>query len=103
MGHAYGLQAATVNSSQCLVFSLHEEASYGKHPCLLRPENIHLNIHLNILSSVFRRIQSQVWSGPRRIFRVGDCVICALLVEYHMQRFGYIGSLIVDVLSLRVC
>jgi hypothetical protein len=23
---------------------------------------------------------------------VGDCVICALLVEYHMQRFGYIGS-----------
>jgi hypothetical protein len=35
--------------------------------------------------------------------RVGDCVICALLVEYHMQRFGYIGSLIVDVLSLRVC
>jgi hypothetical protein len=23
---------------------------------------------------------------------VGDCVICALLVEYHMQRFRYIGS-----------
>jgi hypothetical protein len=25
-------------------------------------------------------------------FLVGDCEICALLVEYHMQRFGYIGS-----------
>jgi hypothetical protein len=25
---------------------------------------------------------------------VGDCVICALLVEYHMQRFGYINTIL---------